>query len=195
MLDLTPSQTVGPFLHIELPHEGAGEMAPTGAEGTIRIEGRLLDANGDGIDDGLIELWQADPSGHYQHPEDAGPAVVAGTVAAGGLEGFGGFGRLPTGDGGTFSFTTLKPGPVPGPGGTSQAPHIVVGVFGRGILNRLATRIYFPDEDAANAEDPILALVPAERRSTLIAEAIDGGYRFDIRVGSGDDTETVFFDV
>jgi protocatechuate 3,4-dioxygenase alpha subunit len=195
VIDLTPSQTVGPFLHIELPYDAGPDMVPSDADDAIWIEGRLVDANGDGMDDGMIELWQADASGHYLHPDDAGPTIVASAVAAGGMEGFSGFGRAATGEGGAFAFTTRKPGAVPGPGGTTQAPHIEVGIFARGMLNRLVTRIYFPDEETANAEDPILALVPAARRRTLIAEATDGGYRFDIVVGTGDDTETVFLDV
>ena len=108
-------------------------------------------------------------------------------------EGFAGFGRSGTEDEGRFELVTVKPGAVPYPDGRLQAPHLVVGVFARGLLKRLATRMYFPDEEAANAADPVLALVAPERRATLVAVQEDGFLRFDIRLqGAG---ETVFFAV
>ena len=192
MPERTPSQTVGPFLHIGLVQGDYGvreiftaRVAEAGIPGThIRIEGRVLDAEGNVLPDALIELWQADHQGRYAHPAD-GRQVASNS--------FRGFGRCATDNGG-FAFATIKPGSVPGPDGTTQAPHINVGIFSRGLLKRLFTRIYFAG-DPANAGDPILALVPADRRETLMAKpdpAKPGLYRFDIRLQGAD--ETVFFD-
>jgi protocatechuate 3,4-dioxygenase, alpha subunit len=193
MPERTPSQTVGPFLHIVLaPAEynfrevfGAS-LAEPGMAGThIRIEGRLFDAEGNIVPDGLVEIWQADADGRYAHPADGRPLDS---------NSFRGFGRCPTSKDGTFAFSTVKPGQVAGPDGKLQAPHINVGIFSRGLQKRLFTRIYFAG-DPANGADPILALVPAERRDTLIAKpdpAKPGLYRFDIRLQGA--SETVFFD-
>jgi protocatechuate 3,4-dioxygenase, alpha subunit len=134
-------------------------------------------------------------------PFEQGPYVVPdgtpGQIRIGGpseLAGFRGFARVGHEDGdGSYEILTVKPGTVPGPDGTTQAPHIAVSVLARGMLHRCVTRIYFADETDANAVDPVLALVPADRRETLLAKPIDGGYRFDIRVQG--DAETVFFDV
>ena len=150
------------------------------------IRGRLLDGAGDPVPDGMVEIWQASPAGRYSHPADARDDLVV-------EEGFAGFGRSGTEDEGRFELVTVKPGAVPYPDGRLQAPHLVVGVFARGLLKRLATRMYFPDEEAANAADPVLALVAPERRATLVAVQEDGFLRFDIRLqGAG---ETVFFAV
>jgi protocatechuate 3,4-dioxygenase alpha subunit len=193
MPERTPSQTVGPFLHIGLTQGAYGApeifspaIAAPGMAGThVRIEGRVLDGEGNPLPDALIELWQADHQGRYAHPADGRPLAS---------NSFRGFGRCPTAKDGSFGFSTVKPGPVPGPGGKTQAPHINVGILARGMLKRLFTRIYFAGEPA-NAADPILALVPADRRDTLIAEPDPGRpgvLRFDIRLqGAG---ETVFFD-
>jgi protocatechuate 3,4-dioxygenase, alpha subunit len=193
MPERTPSQTVGPYLHIGLTQGGYGAreifsatVAEPGMPGThIRIEGRILDGEGNVVPDGVLEIWQADHLGRYAHPAD-GRALSSNS--------FRGFGRCPTGKDGGFAFDTVKPGSVPGPGGTTQAPHINVGIFSRALLKRLFTRIYFAGEPA-NASDPILALVPADRRDTLIAKpdaAKPRLFRFDIRLQGGD--ETVFFD-
>jgi protocatechuate 3,4-dioxygenase alpha subunit len=193
MPERTPSQTVGPYLHIGLapgPYGVREIMGPTvadaGIPGThIRIEGRVFDGEGNPMPDALIEIWQADDKGRYAHPADGRPLAS---------NSFRGFGRCPTAKDGGFRFQTVKPGSVAGPNGSAQAPHINVGVFARGILKRLFTRIYFAG-DPANASDPILALVPAARRETLLAKpdpAHPGLYRFDIRVQGAD--ETVFFD-
>ena len=189
----TPSQTVGPYLHLGLTQGvfGAPEVfgpavAGAGLPGVhIRIEGRVLDGEGTVLPDALIETWQADSEGRYAHPAD-GRSLASNS--------FRGFGRCPTSEDGTFAFDTIKPGPVPGPGDSTQAPHINVGILARGVLKRLFTRLYFPGEPG-NAADPILALVPAARRDTLIARAQPakpGTYRFDIRVQGGN--ETVFFE-
>jgi protocatechuate 3,4-dioxygenase alpha subunit len=193
MPERTPSQTVGPYLHIGLIQADFGRtdfvgpvVADQGMAGShIRIEGRIVDGEGNVVPDAVVEVWQADASGRYAHPADGRPLAS---------NAFRGFGRCPTAKDGTFHFDTVKPGSVPGPNGTTQAPHINVGILARGLLKRLFTRIYFAGE-AANASDPVLALVPPERRDTLIARrdaANPALYRFDIRLQGGE--ETVFFD-
>jgi protocatechuate 3,4-dioxygenase alpha subunit len=182
---LTPSQTIGPFLHIEVPYEGEEQLVTPNHPGAIRILGTVTDGQGVAVDDGLIEIWQANAAGRYAHPEDAREDVPL-------EEGFTGFGRCATDHEGRFEFLTVKPGPVPGPDGHVQAPHIDVSLFARGLLNRLVTRIYFPDEDEANAADPVLSLIEdGAERQTLIAEQDDGAIRFDIHLQG--DGETVFF--
>jgi protocatechuate 3,4-dioxygenase alpha subunit len=175
-LPVTPSQTVGPFLRIGLDWLNAAELecAERAAERII-IEGRVLDADGAPVPDALLEFWQASPQGAYS--------------------GLGGFGRVPTDDNGGFRVTTVKPGRVPAPDGTLQAPHIVVTIFMRGLLKHLVSRIYFPD-DAANAEDMALKLVPPERRRTLIARRAESGEaRLTWNVVLQGADETVFFDL
>jgi protocatechuate 3,4-dioxygenase, alpha subunit len=193
MTERTPSQTVGPFLHVGLVPKAYGfrevfstTVADPGVPGThIRIEGRIYDGDGNTLPDAMVEIWQADAQGHYAHPADGRPLAS---------NSFRGFGRSPTDKDGGYRFDTIKPGTVPGPRGAPQAPHINVGVFSRGILKRLFTRIYFAG-DPANAKDPILALVPAARRDTLIAKPDPKNpnvFRFDIRIQGAN--ETVFFD-
>ena len=156
------SQTVGPYLHIGLNWLTTRTIAQPGVHGErVSLQGRLIDGNGAGVSDGLIEVWQANAEGKYAHPEDRQRKPLE--------KGFRGFGRIPTDAKGVFRFSTIKPGRVPGPAGKLQAPHLVVAVFMRGLLKHLVTRIYFPDEPA-NAEDPILKLVQAPRRATLIAK-------------------------
>ena len=190
---VTPSQTVGPFFHYALvPFDREGVVAGDGVPGErIVIEGRVLDGAGAPVPDAMIETWQADSSGRYDHAEDSRADEM-------GPPGFKGAARVPTDKDGSFRIVTIKPGRVPGRGNALQAPHIMVSVLGRGLLKRLATRLYFSDEPAANDEDTILALVPEDRRATLVARADEEGaegrvYRFDIHL-QGDD-ETVFFDV
>jgi protocatechuate 3,4-dioxygenase alpha subunit len=188
---ITPSQTVGPFFHFSLtPADyafrgiiGDDLVTPDAVGAPVRIIGRLIDGAGDPVPDAMIEIWQADGAGRY-----------AGT-AAGANTSFKGFGRAATSKDGAFGFSTVKPGNVTGPDGRPQAPHINVGVFARGMLKRVFTRIYFDDEPG-NAGDPILALVPADRRATLIARREEAGgelpaYSLDIRLQG--DGETVFF--
>ncbi len=178
----TPFQTVGPFLHFGLSFDGSNHLKGKGT--CIVIEGTVTDGAGAAVPDAMIETWQADAGGRYRHPEDTrGPADAD----------FDGFGRVATNAGGRFSLETIKPGPVPGPGNRLQAPHLVAGVFARGLLTRLVTRIYFDDE-TTNNQDPILELVPGARVGTLVAKRIgDGRYRFDIALQGKD--ETVFFAV
>jgi protocatechuate 3,4-dioxygenase alpha subunit len=181
----TPSQTVGPFFSFGLEWEDGPFAVPEGTEGAIRIEGRLLDGRGNPVPDGLIETWQADPDGRFAHPDDSRGAVDR--------DGFRGFTRCPTDGEGRWSVLTLKPGPIPGPGGTVQAPHLAVSVFCRGLLARLVTRIYFADEAERNLADPVLESLRGgdEERATLIATSVEGGYRHDIHLQGAD--ETVFF--
>lgn len=190
---VTPSQTVGPFFHDALiPFDRAGIVAGDGVPGArIVVEGRVFDGAGEPVPDAMIETWQADARGRYDHPEDDRADEM-------GTPGFKGAARVPTDKDGSFRIVTIKPGRVPGRGNALQAPHIMVSVLGRGLLKRLATRLYFSDEPAANDEDAILALVPEERRVTLVARAGDEGpegrvYRFDVHLQG--DAETVFFDV
>jgi protocatechuate 3,4-dioxygenase alpha subunit len=180
----TPSQTIGPFFSHALPWPDGPAVVEPGHPGAIRIGGRVRDGAGDPVPDAMIETWQADPDGRFAHPED--PSGGAGVT-------FRGFGRALTDDDGRYGLVTLKPGPVPGPGGP-QAPHIDVSVFARGLLNRLVTRIYFPDEPERNAADPVLASIgDPERRATLVAVADGEGLRFDIHLQGPH--ETVFFAV
>lgn len=204
MSDITPSQTVGPFFAYGLTPKGRCHWDPNGsyswketvgdnlitADATgekIHIEGCVLDGDGQPINDAMIEVWQADAQGRYASPRDT--RALPNTQ-------FKGFGRSATDKSGVYSFDTIKPGAVPGPDGKMQAPHIVVAIYSRGMLRQVYTRLYFSDE-AANAADPILALVPDDRRGTLIAHKEPGQrptrYRFDIRVQG--DKETVFFEI
>lgn len=187
-LPTTPSQTVGPFFHYALPFEGGETLIGDATLGErIVIEGLLIDGSGAPITDAMVEIWQANAQGRYHHPEDTQDKQLD--------PAFHGFGRTPTGADGFYRFNTIKPGQAPGPGGALQAPHIAISIFARGVLKRLATRLYFGDEAAANAADPVLALVPPERRATLIAERAGDApvYRLDIVLQG--ENETVFFDI
>src|SRR6185312_7872374 len=163
----TASQTIGPFLRIGLTPMFVTEIAGPDVPGErVTIRGRVLDGDGKPVNDALIEVWQANAEGKYAHPDDTQEKPLT--------PGFLGFGRSPTDDDGAFHFTTIKPGPVPGPDGQTQAPHLVMVVFMRGLLRYLVTRLYFPNEPA-NETDPILRLVPDERRQTLIAHPVESG--------------------
>jgi protocatechuate 3,4-dioxygenase alpha subunit len=180
----TPSQTVGPYFTIGLDHLNCDHLAVPGGSGVaVSIAGQVRDGNGAGVSDAVLEIWQAGSSGRYAHPEDRRELPLD--------PGWRGFGRIPTDAKGCFQFTTVKPGPVPGPKDSMQAPHIVVLLGMRGLLRHLMTRIYFPD-DGANATDPVLALVPAPRRATLIARPEGGGHLVWNILLQGKD-ETVFF--
>jgi protocatechuate 3,4-dioxygenase alpha subunit len=223
----TPWQTVGPFFHFSLPWNGCADLTgpsqiggrpdlmPTGFAALrgpersrtappmgepIQIAGYVFDAQGKPVPDALLEIWQANASGYYRSPGfiGGGTAVVD--------QHFFGFARAATAEDGSFCFRTIRPGRVhfTATGDALQAPHIALGVLGRGLLKRLATRIYFDDEPS-NAEDPILGLVPAHRRATLMAQRIGAArtdeaasstasrhYRFDVRLQG--ERETVFFE-
>ncbi|HEX3616822.1 MAG TPA: protocatechuate 3,4-dioxygenase subunit alpha [Solirubrobacteraceae bacterium] len=187
IFEVTPSQTVGPYFAIGVPFDGGNLIVPEGTPGAIRIGGTIYDGRGEIIPDHLIEFWQPDGEGRFND--------ICGYGEQSTLEGFRGFGRYGVEDGdGVYTMVTVKPGRVPGPNeGPPQAPHIDVTLFARGMLNRVVTRVYFADEEQANAADPVLATVPAARRNTLLAQPTADGYRFDIHLqGPG---ETVFFDI
>ncbi len=204
----TPSQTVGPFFHYGLPWKGGADLvgksdmgarpelfgeehyvlnlsSPKGAPDgeVIEIAGCVYDAEGAIVPDAMIEIWQANAVGRYASPDDVRADVPLDPH-------FIGFGRASTDADGIYRFRTVRPGRVPGPGNSLQAEHLAISVFARGVLKRLATRLYFADGEG-NEVDPILVLVPEERRATLIAQRRDGVWWLDIRLGGVD--ETVFF--
>ena len=183
---LTPSQTVGPYLHIGLDWLNVTELAPEGVAGErIVIQGQVLDADRQPIPDGMVEIWQANSHGKYAHPDDARALPLD--------AGFHGFGRLATDEQGRFRFSTIKPGSVPDAQGRPQAPHLIVNVFARGLLKQLVTRMYFPGD--AHEADSLLQQVPAARRATLVAkQAGEGVFEWNILIGGGVD-ETVFFEL
>jgi protocatechuate 3,4-dioxygenase alpha subunit len=181
------SQTVGPFFSIGLTRIKRDNLVGEGVSGErVTIAGRMLDGDGKPVPDGLVETWQANAHGKYAHPEDDQNKSLE--------TGFKGFARVMTDDQGRFQFTTIKPGSVPAPDGKTQAPHIAVSVFARGLEKRLVTRIYFPDEPG-NSSDFALNLVAPDRRETLIVRKVadkSGMLEWNIILqGPG---ETVFFD-
>jgi protocatechuate 3,4-dioxygenase alpha subunit len=172
-MTITPAQTVGPFLSLGLVWPDGPHVVDPATSGAVRIAGRLFDGNGDPVGDGMIETWQAGPDGGFS-------------------DGFRGFGRCLTDEAGRWEIVTLKPGPLAAADGATEAPHVDVSVFARGLLHRVVTRIYFADEEAANQDDPVLrALADDARRATLLAQPDDGGYRLDIHLQGPD--ESVFF--
>jgi protocatechuate 3,4-dioxygenase, alpha subunit len=187
--DHTPSQTVGPFFHVGFfGRQSIGALAGAGAKGQrIRVICRVLDGDGNPVPDAMIEVWQANAEGRYRHPDDAQDKPLDPALN--------GFGRFATETDGSCTFETVRPGRVPGPKDSHQAPHLNISVFARGLLKRVTTRLYFAG-DPANTEDPILALVPTERCSTLLALPVaekPGAWRFDIHLSG--EHETVFFDI
>jgi protocatechuate 3,4-dioxygenase alpha subunit len=193
---LTPSQTVGPFFKYGLTPNGQYDwndaftndlVTPDVSGERIRVQGRVFDGDGAPVPDCMLEIWQADVQGRFSDPQDKRALPNSS---------FRGFGRCGTDPNGFYAFDSIKPGPVPDPDGTPQAPHLLLAIFARGMLLQLYTRIYLGGE-AANAADPVLALVPADRRDTLIAVREPGNgsavYRLDIRLQG--DHETVFFEV
>lgn len=174
MSGLTPSQTVGPYFHLGLDWPEGWRLLPLDAPGArLTLTGRVFDGAGEPVTDALLELWQADADGVYHAKPGAG---------------FRGFGRSAVDADGRYRFETLKPGRA----GQGEAPHLKLIVFARGLMLHLHTRVYFPDEAAANAQDPVLAVVPVARRPTLLARATDEGHVFDIHLQGVQ--ETVFFD-
>jgi protocatechuate 3,4-dioxygenase alpha subunit len=185
----TPSQTIGPFFALDdpgaMPWPDGPYAVAEGTEGAFRLEGRVVDGAREPVPDGLVESWQADPGGRFPHPDDPRGGVAR--------PGFRGFGRCATDPDGRFFLVTVKPGIVPTLDGRPQAPHIDLSVFARGLNQRLVTRVYFADERAANAADPVLASLPEAARATLLAEPTGRGYRFDVYLQG--EHETAFFDV
>jgi protocatechuate 3,4-dioxygenase alpha subunit len=184
----TPSQTVGPYFQIGTDEGFIGpELVPPDHPGAVRLHGTVRDGEGAPVNDAMIEIWQANAAGRYAHPEDTREDVSL-------EDGFDGFGRAVTDEQGRYELVTVKPGRVPGRGSAWQAPHIEVSVFARGLLKRLVTRVYFPDEAEANAADPVLSTIEDPRaRASLVAVEQDGGLRFDINLQG--DRETTFFAV
>ena len=171
----TPSQTVGPFFAIELPYGDGRYAVPEGTPGAIWLRGRVLDGDGAPVPDALVESWQADPKGQFGGD-------------------FRGFGRSGTDDEGRWAILTLKPGPVPGGSdATRQAPHVDLAIFARGLLHQVVTRLYFGDEDQANAADRVLAGLDEQARATLVAQPSSDGYELDIHLQGAH--ETTFFAV
>jgi protocatechuate 3,4-dioxygenase alpha subunit len=186
-LQATSSQTVGPFFKIGFDWLNRNDLTGPGVTGErVTLSGVVLDGDSKPVPDALLEIWQANSHGKYAHPEDTQEKPLE--------PGFKGYGRIPTDDQGRFRITTIKPGQVPGPDGKPQAPHIVVSVFARGLLRRLVTRIYFPDEPA-NAGDFALNQVEPARRGTLIAKKSGGqagALEWNVILQGAE--ETVFFD-
>jgi protocatechuate 3,4-dioxygenase, alpha subunit len=187
-LQATTSQTVGPYFSIGLTRLKKDNLVDPGISGErVTISGRVLDGDGVGVPDAMLEIWQANSHGKYAHPEDKQNKTLEAD--------FHGYGRIPTDANGAFRFQTIKPGSVAGPDDKPQAPHIVVSVFARGLLRRLVTRIYFPDE-TANAGDFVLNLVESPRRETLVAHKLagqEGNLEWNVILRG--DGETVFFDI
>ncbi len=182
---LTAAQTVGPFVSIGFEKAAVPDIAPAGVAGErVVIAGTIFDGDGVPVTDAVIETWQANSYGKYAHPDDVQEKLLD--------ENFKGFGRVLADAQGGFRLTTIKPGKVAGPEGREQAPHITVVIFMRGLLKHLMTRIYFPEE-AANAADPVLSLVPAARRGTLMAKRLaNGTLQWNVHLQGP--RETVYFD-
>jgi protocatechuate 3,4-dioxygenase, alpha subunit len=172
----TPSQTIGPFFHDALLDGNYSELVPPDQPEGVTIKGTIYDGAGEVVPDAMVEIWQPDRD---DLPLD---------------ENFSGFGRSGTDGGGEFSFSTVKPGPVSGPNGQILAPHVMVSVFARGLLKRLVTRVYFPDEEEANAVDPVLSSIEDQGlRRTLIASDEGNALRFDIHLQG--ENQTAFFEL
>ncbi|HEV7208007.1 MAG TPA: protocatechuate 3,4-dioxygenase subunit alpha [Mycobacteriales bacterium] len=193
-LPLTPAQTVGPYLHLGLPWPDGPFAAPPGTPHGIWLRGTVTDGTRTPVTDAMIETWQADPEGRFAHPDDPRGAARRHYDFQGAArrhDDFRGFARCPTDAQGRYAIFTVKPGPVPGSDGRLQAPHLDMSVFARGLLDRVVTRVYFPDEPDGNAADQVLRSVPPERRDSLIAVAGEDGLVFDVRLQG--EQETVFF--
>lgn len=179
-LQATTWQTIGPYFRIGMEHLDTREIASPGTPGLhVTIEGRILDGKGDPVPDAVLEIWQANATGQYSSES--------------GAEGFTGFGRIPTDTEGQFRFTTIQPGPVPGPEGKLQSPHLAVRLMMRGLLKALVTRLYFPGNTLS--ADPVINLVPEPRRQTLIATpdpVRSATYLWNVELQG--ERETVFFD-
>ncbi|QGU05313.1 protocatechuate 3,4-dioxygenase subunit alpha [Corynebacterium comes] len=185
---ITPSQTVGPYVHIGLTLEDSEKIVPEGTEGAVHVTTTVIDGNGDPIADAMIEIWQTDGQGVFNSPLDP---RTGGKASA---EGFRGLGRGMVDETGSVTFTTLLPGAIEVDGRDTEAPHLKLGLFARGMLERLYTRLYFPENTEANAVDPVLQLVDESRRHLLVAEKNGNGYRLNIVVQHEDPArETPFF--
>lgn len=184
VLQVTPAQTAGPFLHIGMLWPDGPLVVDTDDPAAIVLSGQIVDGAGELVTDALVETWQADADGRFASEEDPRGASTSG---------FRGWGRCRTDAHGRWRIVTVKPGPVPGRDGTVQASHIDCTLHARGLLQQLFTRIYFADEEGANATDPVLADLPDDARATLLAVPVGDGYRHDIRLQG--DGATVFFEI
>jgi len=184
----TPSQTVGPFFRPSLIEAGAENLVRAETRGDrVTLEGRVIDGDGAPVPDAMLEIWQANAEGKYDHPEDDQEKLIDPM--------FHGYGRTGTDAAGMFRFYTIKPGPLPDARGGVQAPHINLSIFARGLLKRLVTRVYFPEEPL-NATDAVLNAAPPNRRATMIAAWNDARHRtlhFDVILQGAN--ETVFLDI
>lgn len=184
----TPSQTIGPFFHDALLGGDRSELIAPDHPGAVRIEGAVYDGAGEPVPDAMVEIWQANQAGGYDDPTDDREDLPVNP------ETFSGFGRSGTDSDGKFCFVALKPGPIPGQDGNFQAPHLMVSIFARGLLKRLVTRIYFPDEQEANTVDPVLSSIEdPEFRATLVAGGEGGALRFDVHLQG--ENQTAFFEL
>jgi protocatechuate 3,4-dioxygenase, alpha subunit len=177
ILTATPGQTVGPFYGYALPYEGGNQLVPPVRSDAIRLHGTVYDGAGEPVPDALIEIWQADENGVVPQ--------VSGSLKRDGFT-FTGFGRAAVDPEGHYSFSTVRPGPTE----DGAAAFFAMTVFARGLMNRLFTRVYLPDDEAALDADTLLRSVPQERRATLVATADSDGYAFDVHLQG--DGETVF---
>ncbi len=187
---ITPSQTVGPYVHIGLTLDGSEHLVPADTADAVEITLTVIDGDGAPVTDAMVEIWQAGPDGVFNAPADPRTGDDA-TV-----EDFRGLGRGMADGNGSVTFTTVPPGAIELAGQEVEAPHLKVGVFARGMLERLYTRLYFPENTQANAGDPVLRLVDGDRRGLLVAEPVAGGYHLEIVMQHQDPSrETPFFRV
>lgn len=185
----TPSQTVGPYWHIGLLWEDGPDVVPPSTEGRMTLAITVIDGDGQPIADAMVETWQADGAGRFVTAQDGSVGVAP--------PGFRGFGRSAADSTGTARIHTVKPGALPAEGGLVEAPHIAVSIFARGMLDRLVTRMYFPEDSAAHATDPVLSLLSEHDLPKLVATRVDDGYSWTVHVQDTDPSgrETPFFEV
>ena len=188
---VTPSQTVGPYWHIGLPWADGPDAAPEGTPGRITLRITVIDGDRVPVADAMVETWQADAAGRFAHADDPRGAVEPTPT------GFRGFGRAGADETGTAVIHTVKPGILPAEHDTVEAPHVNVGIFARGMLERLYTRLYFPEDTAAHAVDPVLVSLPESQRPKLVATKTDDGYSLTVYVQDSDPdgVETPFFEL
>ncbi len=188
---VTPSQTVGPYWHIGLPWADGPDAAPEGTPGRITLRITVIDGDRAPVADAMVETWQADAAGRFDHADDPRGAIEP-TPA-----GFRAFGRAGADETGTAVIHTVKPGAFPAENDTMEAPHVNLGIFARGMLERLYTRLYFPEDADAHAGDPVLRALPESQRPKLIASRTDDGYSLTVYVQDSDPdgVETPFFEL
>ncbi|NKR52811.1 protocatechuate 3,4-dioxygenase subunit alpha [Rhodococcus hoagii] len=188
---VTPSQTVGPYWHIGLPWADGPDVVAPGTPERITLRITVIDGDRVPVADAMVETWQADAVGRFAHPDD--PRGAAAPTPAG----FRGFGRAGADETGTAVIHTVKPGALPAENDTVEAPHVNLGIFARGMLERLYTRLYFPEDTQARTGDPVLLALPESQRPKLIASRTDDGYSLTVYVQDSDPdgVETPFFEL